>query len=360
MILIGGVPARAHLALPLSPPDREPSRFAALSLAPKRWCLPQRFGLPACCGPGPSAVRLRYGNAWPARYNGTMPPSSEDPVAWLEDAQGNKLLIRGVCSLGRSVSNQISLPDERVSRRHAVIQAQHPGEFWLVDFGSRNGTYLNDKRIARPTRVRPGDVVRVGPFQFVFHHSAPDPERTATTLRAERTVSDIRLERCWLLVADIVDSTRLVQELPPDELPVVTGRWLGECKQIIESSSGRVNQFMGDGFFACWHDRERIELNIHKALQALGRMQEQAMPLFRFVVHLGKVAVGGVSVGEEERISGREVHFVFRQEKLCAQLSEMRLLSEAAWVRLAALGQAREVGRHSLPGFDCQFRFYAF
>src|SRR5207249_2638659 len=79
-------------------------------------------------------------------------------------------------------------------------------------------------------------------------------------------------------------------ELPPDELPVVTGRWLGECKQIIESSSGRVNQFMGDGFFACWHDRERIELNIHKALQALGRMQEQALPLFRFVAHLGKVA----------------------------------------------------------------------
>jgi len=289
-----------------------------------------------------------------------MSPMSGDSVAWLEEADGKRLPIRGACSLGRSASNEVPLPDERVSRRHAVIQAQQESEFWLVDFGSRNGTYVNDRRIARPTRLHSGDVVRIGPFQFVFRHPTSNREPVSKTQLAERTVSEIRLERCWLLVAEIIDSTRLAKELPPDELPLVTGQWVRECKQTIENASGRINQFMGDGFFACWHDRERIEVNILQALEALRRMQEQAKPMFRFVIHLGRVAIGGLSVGEEERISGSDVHFVFRLEKLGAHLDEARLLSEAAWPRLAALLQTREVGRHPLAGFAGEFRFYGF
>jgi len=289
-----------------------------------------------------------------------MSPADENLAAWLEAEDGGRMPIRGSCSLGRSVSNQVPLPDERVSRRHAVIQAQQDNEFWLVDFGSRNGTYLNDKRIAQPTRLEHGDLVRVGPFQFVFRQPAAAVPGKTTRTHSDATVSEIKLETCWLLVADIIDSTRLVQELPQDELPLVTGQWVSECKQTIESSGGRINQFMGDGFFACWHDHERIEVNIHLALEALRRLQEQSRPEFRFAVHLGKVALGGVSVGEEERISGSEVHFVFREEKLCAILGESRLLSEAAQGRLAALVQAREVGRHPLGGFDGQFLFYTF
>jgi len=177
---------------------------------------------------------------------------------------------------------------------------------------------------------------------------------------AKRTSTDIRSSNCWLLVADIIDSTRLMKELPPDELPLVTGRWVAECKQTIETQGGRINQFLGDGFFAYWHDRERIEVAVGTALQALARLQEQARPAFRLAVHLGQVMIGGVSVGEEERISGRAVHFSFRTEKLAATLGETRLLSESAWARLAALLEARELGRHSLPGFDGQFAFYTF
>lgn len=288
-----------------------------------------------------------------------MAQSSDDFVAWLEDESGNRLPIRGVCSVGRAASNQIPLPDDRVSRRHAVIQAQQGG-YWLVDFGSRNGTYVNDRRIAQPTRLQHGAVVRIGRFRFVFRHPSATQAGHPTTMLSDATVSDIKLERCWLLVADIVDSTRLVKEIPPDELPLVTGQWVSECKLTIEGAGGRINQFMGDGFFACWRDRPRVEVSVHHAVEALRRMQEEARPVFRFALHLGQVTIGGVSVGEEERISGSEVHFVFRQEKLCATLGEPRLLSEAAWGRLAALLPAREVGRHPLSGFDGDFLFYVF
>ena len=281
--------------------------------------------------------------------------------AWLEDQRGSRTPIKGSCSLGRAVPNQVAVSDDRVSRRHALIQVQRENEFWLVDFGSRNGTYLNDQRVIRPTRLRHRDRIKVGQVEFTFHQPQSVKGRLSETVLGDRrTATDIRSANCWLLVADIIASTQLVRELPPDELPLVTGRWVAECKQTIESHGGRINQFLGDGFFAYWHDRERGEIAVGTALQALARLQDQARPAFRLTAHLGQVMIGGLSVGEEERISGSAVHFAFRTEKLAAHLGETRLLSEAAWTRLAALVETREVGRHSLPGFDGQFAFYAF
>src|SRR5436190_6477963 len=207
--------------------------------------------------------------------------SPSDWPAWLQDHTGSRVPLKGSCSLGRSVSNQVAIPDERVSRRHALIQVQGDQEYWLVDFGSRNGTYLNDQRIVRPTRLRHGDRIKVGHVEFVFHEPQSLRRDSSQTALADRTVSDIRSDKCWLLVADIIGSTRLVKELPPDELPLLTGLWVAECKKTIETNGGRINQFLGDGFFAYWHDRERVETAVGGALQALRRLQEKARPPFR-------------------------------------------------------------------------------
>jgi adenylate cyclase len=282
-----------------------------------------------------------------------------DWPAWLEDADGRRVAIKGSCSLGRSDASDVAIPDDRVSRRHALIQMQGEQEFWLVDFGSRNGTYLNDQRIIRPTRLRHADRIKVGHVEFAFHQPQSAHRDASKTVLADKTVNDIRSAKCWLLVADIIGSTNLVKELPPDELPLLTGLWVAECKQTIESHGGRINQFLGDGFFAYWHDRERVEIAVGNALQVLRRLQDTGRPPFRFATHLGPVMIGGVSVGEEERISGREVHFAFRAEKLASKLGESRLLSSTAWERLAAVVEAKEVGRHRLQGFDGDFAFYA-
>ena len=285
--------------------------------------------------------------------------TSTEAGAWLEDPSGNRVPIRGAVSLGRSASNQITLPDDKVSRRHAVVQAQGEGEYWVVDFGSRNGTFVNGHRISQPSRLRHGDALRVGSFELRFHQSNAE-QAGLSTLMANQTVTDIVPAKCWLLVADIVDSTRLVKELAPDELPRVTGEWLGDCKQTIEGAGGRINQFLGGGFFAFWRDREREEVAIAHALESLCRLQERSLPVFRFAVHLGGVVLGGAAVGEEQRISGPEVHFVFRMEKLTGKLGHPRLLSEPAWERLAALVEAREAGAHALAGFETPAKFYTF
>jgi class 3 adenylate cyclase len=177
--------------------------------------------------------------------------------------------------------------------------------------------------------------------------------------RFRSDVIDVRWAKCWLLVADIINSSKLVAELPADTLPLVTGQWLAQCKEAIETHGGRINQFLGDGFFAFWHDHERMGSDIDKAHQALRRLQTEGQPAFRFVTHLGTVMLGGVSVGEEQRISGSDVHFVFRMEKLAGSLGEARLLSESVRKRLPAGVEVRDAGRHSLQGFEGQFGFYA-
>jgi adenylate cyclase len=280
--------------------------------------------------------------------------------AWLQEANGHQIVIRGSCSIGRSASNQVGLTSEKVSRRHAIIQVQRDKEYWLVDFGSRNGTYLNGQRIIQPTRLRAGDRVNIGPFEFIFRLSQSGSVAGTNTVVADTTATDIRHDKCWLLVADIVDSTRLLKELPSEEVPTLTGRWVAECKQTIEEHGGRINQFMGDGFFAFWRDHERGAIAVGNALHALRRLQAQGYPAFRIVAHYGDVVIGGFSLGEEERISGEEVHFTFRMEKLAGKLKEPRLLSQAARERLATALETREVGHYRLPGFESEIPMYAF
>ncbi|MEW6269452.1 MAG: sigma 54-interacting transcriptional regulator [Thermodesulfobacteriota bacterium] len=83
-------------------------------------------------------------------------------------------------SLGRESTNGIVLDDPRVSRRHALIRALPEGDYLLVDLGSSNGTYLNDKKLALPSVLRCGDRIRVGSttLRFLAESSeAPDEAR---------------------------------------------------------------------------------------------------------------------------------------------------------------------------------------
>jgi class 3 adenylate cyclase len=284
-----------------------------------------------------------------------------DEMAWLEDPQRNRIPIRESCSIGRSDSNQVALSSEMVSRHHAVIQVQRQKEFWLVDFGSSNGTYLNSQRLSRPTRLRSGDRVKIGPVEFVFCLAEEEGRTHSETAIAARTVTNIRHAKCWLLVADIIGSTRLVKELPPEEVPRVIGSWVAECKQTIEECGGRINQFLGDGFFAYWHDQGKsTTTSMANALRVLRPLQDRALPAFRVATHYGEVVLGGVSLGEEERISGKEVHFAFRIEELAGKLDEPRLLSQTAWERLAPLMETREIGSYLLQGFPSKVPMYAY
>ncbi len=63
--------------------------------------------------------------------------------------------------MGRQSGNDVVVPDEQVSRRHAEIEERNGGLI-VSDLGSSNGTFVNGTRIASPQSLQPGDTVQVG------------------------------------------------------------------------------------------------------------------------------------------------------------------------------------------------------
>lgn len=275
-------------------------------------------------------------------------------AVWLEAADGNRFPIVGSCSIGRSSSNAVVLKDERVSRRHAILHSQNEGQFWLVDLGSANGTYLNGRRVSQPTILRSGDRIQIAAAVFRFQNLGAIEDTQGTQ---QRTVLNLRSQNCWLLIADIVASTQLVRSLPHDELSMVTGRWFQICDEIISSNGGVINQFLGDGFFAFWPANPAPAAPA-KALAALKELQKSGKPAFRIAMHFGSVYLGGVATKGEENLSGGEMHFIFRMEKMAAPLGIDCLLSEPAQSQFGNLVASSPVGEHAVSGFEGKHRFY--
>jgi serine/threonine-protein kinase RsbW len=68
-------------------------------------------------------------------------------------------------AIGRDAECEICLSDSFVSSRHAVIE-QKNGRLGIRDLGSRNGTFLNNRKIFDFQVVESSDVISVGRFRF--------------------------------------------------------------------------------------------------------------------------------------------------------------------------------------------------
>jgi class 3 adenylate cyclase len=268
--------------------------------------------------------------------------------------------VLGCCFLGRAATCQIVLPDTKVSRQHALIQGQDENEFWLIDLGSANGTYLNGRRVAQPCRLSEGDKIDVAGFAFIFHGPKGAAVLSSDSSTTDATVHEIRPLMCWLLVADIEGSTQLLRKVSSEDAPRITGRWLATCRKLLGAHHGTINKYLGDGFLAYWPAGPESPGWVAQSLLALKKVQETAEPLFRVVVHYGKVSVGGPASMGEESLAGNEVNFVFRMEKLAASLGESRLLSEPALAELKPLLPTIEAGHHAVHGFEGQFPFFSY
>lgn len=77
--------------------------------------------------------------------------------------------------IGRDPTCAVHLEDAGVSREHARIFL-HNASVWVQDAGSRNGVYVNDKRVLRPKTVSPGDFIKVGDHSFTIELVEPGEE----------------------------------------------------------------------------------------------------------------------------------------------------------------------------------------
>ncbi len=145
------------------------------------------------------------------------------------------------CSVGRDTSNDISLTGTAVSSRHCVFELSAAGVV-LRELGSRNGTYVNNHRIADPVTVGPGDRVFIGSFLVEVvpapatggHPAAPAPSMTPSgpILRTPGPNREYRdLHGRYLRYAEEWDAKGRPPHLAlnPEELGRAK-RWMASCQ----------------------------------------------------------------------------------------------------------------------------------
>jgi DNA-binding winged helix-turn-helix (wHTH) protein len=105
------------------------------------------------------------------------PAVAVTPNAWLLGTTAEVALRPGENIVGRE-GEGIVVKSSTVSRRHARLVVDQKGAL-LEDLGSKNGTYVNDRRVNGPMPVVDGDQVRIGSLLFTFRMT-PATDTTET------------------------------------------------------------------------------------------------------------------------------------------------------------------------------------
>jgi len=76
-------------------------------------------------------------------------------------------LTKPLISIGRGAANDLVLPDNSVSRFHAVIKCQD-GQTFIADRNSTNGVVIEGERIVGERELHHNDVAHLGSYELRF------------------------------------------------------------------------------------------------------------------------------------------------------------------------------------------------
>lgn len=274
--------------------------------------------------------------------------SDDKPHIVLHEAEGAvtiSLINAYSWTLGRGSENDIPFADKCASRNHAMLQLVGESSYFLIDLGSRNGSFVNGRRVTIPVSLKNGDLITLGETNLEFHCSeittTPDTESTQNDENTDAIATAMlhRRQLITVLVVDIRDFTKLTQQMDEHILSEAIGTWFRRAGQIIDRHGSWVDKYIGDAVMTVWiHETEKNSdtvatqdmLKVYRALYELYEMsnnlnQEFDLPFPLRVgagINTGYAMVGqmGTSRHPDYTALGDTVNSAFRLESSTKQL----------------------------------------
>jgi adenylate cyclase len=292
--------------------------------------------------------------------------SASDPYLLLENAGRRFPLASGQSwAIGRGDGCTVMLDSRSVSRLHALIQRKDAGDLSLVDLGSRNGSFVNSRRVGFPVVLNDKDRLLFGDQELLFR----DPSRfTAVT-----PVSDIDTRNApttglhihslaTIVVVDIRDFTPLARTLSEALLSQTIGTWFLRAGQITQRLGSWAQKYIGDAVMAVWvHDHpNRIGPDLLRALQAVTEINTATGEISRTLPLPAPLRIGaGVNTGPaiiggaDYTALGDTVNAAFRLESATKSIGLGVALGERTYQELALTAQSAFV-RHevAMKGYE--------
>src|SRR5205814_59818 len=157
-------------------------------------------------------------------------------------------------------------------------------------------------------------------FAFCPRCGAPSTTRSAPSRERRKVVT--------ILFCDVTGSTELGEQLDPEALRTLLGRYFDEMKAIVERHGGSVEKFIGDAVMAVFGVPQLHEDDALRAVRAAVEMRD-ALPELGVEARIG-VNTGEVVVGTNERLAtGDAVNIAARLEQAAAA-GEILLGAETA------------------------------
>jgi adenylate cyclase len=259
-----------------------------------------------------------------------------------------------------------------------MVQAMDTGELYLIDLGSRNGSFINGRRVGIPVTLQNGDRLTFGQTELIFHCPQPEVEEpaeqtpcdfTATaTLHVRRLIS--------VFVVDIRDYTGLTLQMDEKLLSEMISHWFCQAGEIIRKNGSWVDKYIGDAVMAVWiHGSQDSAtpsetLPAFRAIDALNQMtqtlaQQYPVPFPLRIgagINTGFAMVGNTGSGDRPDYTalGDTVNAAFRLESATKKLGLDVMLGELTYqsVQAAMTDSCFQQHMVSLKGYDAPTSAY--
>ena len=270
-------------------------------------------------------------------------------------------------TIGRTPENTVCLNfSPTVSRQHAIIRCHNGFEYQIMDLGSRNGTFVDDKRVVMPVTLHTGARIRIANNEMVFEHSpeAEENEAAVTISGGMSTAASQVVDNAAILVCDIRGFSTQSEILAADTLAQTLGQWFRDAGNLIQRTGGIVDKFIGDAILAYWQEKpgpprecENAYASALGLLELAGKLHwpESDKPFaIGIAMHYGRVAFGniGLVAQRDATIIGNAVNTAFKLEGLMKELGQKLLVSQALAQALpsAERESLHDLGRQKLKG----------